>query len=288
MQKESKWKSSDEISVLFLDDDQEKIELFEMAISQWQKYINLKITLYYSKRELSSRKNVIRVSFNEKEGRNYSAIGTGFNDGFFVKKRLNIAEVKENKIKFYQTSLHEFGHALGLLHEHQHPNAYDGVSDDQLKKICSMMYFIDVNDEHELGRCLYNIAPLEHNKKKYSISEYDVYSVMHYENAARKSEFPEPKHAMGLSLEDKTFIANEYPKEQPLDNEEIELMHNQDREEDLRWILETYQSENCKLERVDDKLYLTKVSYEKSKTVRIPSFSHLDSWFDACKRATSN
>lgn len=287
IQKESKWKSSDEISVLFLDDDQEKIELFKMAISQWQKYINLKISLYFSKRELSSRKNIIRVSFNEKEGRNYSAIGTDFNDGFFAKKRLNIAVVKESRIKFYQTSLHEFGHALGLLHEHQHPNAYDGVSDDQLKKICSMMYFIDVTDEHELGRCLYNIAPLENNEKKYSISDYDVYSVMHYENAARKSEFPVQKHAMGLSLEDKVFIANQYPKAQPLDLEEIKIMHKLDREDDLNWILESYQSEHCKLEKVDDDLYLTKITLESSKTIKLPSVSHLDSWFDACNRAAS-
>ncbi len=110
--------------------------------------------------------------------------------------------------EFSRTTIHEFGHALGLVHEHQHPTnnipwnrpaVYD-------------YYYRTQNPPWTPGQVDFNIFA-RYSAGETSFSQYDPSSIMHY--AIPSALLLDPSRAVGwntvLSLTDKDFISRAYP-----------------------------------------------------------------------------
>lgn len=71
-------------------------------------------------RIISGKTGEIRISDNETQKGNWSYIGTEAKKVPLDEPTLHVDRTDDEQ-DFRQTVLHEFGHALGLKHEHQHP-----------------------------------------------------------------------------------------------------------------------------------------------------------------------
>jgi hypothetical protein len=108
--------------------------------------------------------------------------------------------------------LHEFGHALGMMHEHQSPQAQcDGeINWDEAYKMGSKMGWNREQVHAQMGQLLH--------AAEFNISAVDRKSIMHYSlppdmfKRGRSSPCWVPDND-DLSDQDRRFIASIYPKE---------------------------------------------------------------------------
>ncbi len=115
--KASLWGKQDSISISFLDGDKKLKTRVEEAARQWVGPTMANLELVFQKKTDS----LIRISF---KGRgSWSAVGTTCKDVDKKKPTMNFgwltATTEDDELE--RVVLHEFGHALGLIHEHQHP-----------------------------------------------------------------------------------------------------------------------------------------------------------------------
>ena len=87
-------------------------------IKQWENYSNITF------RKVDDQNATIRITFDPNDG-SYSALGTDAKlpdfDGWNTMNLGWVLEGAENADENRGTILHEFGHVLGLNHEHQSP-----------------------------------------------------------------------------------------------------------------------------------------------------------------------
>lgn len=111
------WRLGEIVTIGFLDGDPTLHERIFKIASEWTRYAN--ITLAIEPREVLAK---IRVSV--KSGGSWSYIGTDSLRARYGKPTMQLGWVAQKGITdddFNQVVLHEFGHSLGLLHEHQNP-----------------------------------------------------------------------------------------------------------------------------------------------------------------------
>jgi hypothetical protein len=104
------WKVGEEISVSFMGGTKSQINFVKEVVGELLQYANITF-----KWETLRRNSDIRVSFN-RGGGSWSYVGT---DALFIAKNkptMNLGWLDRAVV------LHEFGHALSLLHEHSNPN----------------------------------------------------------------------------------------------------------------------------------------------------------------------
>lgn len=114
------WHNGATLKVRFRDGDEETRRRVAEIAKQWTQYANLDFE-FHSADELPEDQADIRLSFM---GEGYwSAIGTGCSNRRFAPLySLSLYHLwEEPPDEFRKHVLHEFGHALGLLHEHQSP-----------------------------------------------------------------------------------------------------------------------------------------------------------------------
>ncbi|MBK8504318.1 MAG: hypothetical protein IPL46_20185 [Saprospiraceae bacterium] len=176
---------------------QNKVKYFA---SQWSQYAN--ITFQF----VDSEPSDIRISFNSKDG-SWSYIGA--TNAYIASDRatMNFGWFSDqtSDTEFRRTTLHEFGHAVGLSHEHQHPEASINWNREAV-----YTYYQNTQDwsRGEVDRNIF---------QKYSISstnysDYDPQSVMHYyipKSLVIGSWAPTSN--TNLSAIDKQFIGKIYP-----------------------------------------------------------------------------
>ena len=131
--------------------------------------------------------------------------------------------------------LHEFGHALGLVHEHQHPERNFEYDLEAILKYCEdQMWSESECYKHKIDKF---------ESLAYDYFTYDPRSIMHYQmhdNYIKSSEDPEIfKYVRGLSLLDKIAISQIYPGRISLSD--IYLKHSQH----LQYVMETNEFEAC-------------------------------------------
>lgn len=187
------WKAGSTIRIRFLDGDAATHKQVKAIASEWTKYANLQFKF------VASGHAEIRISFDKNDGA-WSYLGT---DALVIPQNIQTMNLGfVNK----QTVLNQFGHALGLINEHQNPKA--NIHWNRALIIREMSG--PPNN--------WTTAEIEHNVfEKASADKYPDYREFDPESIMAKS-FP-PSWTGGvkigggedLSESDKAFIAKLYP-----------------------------------------------------------------------------
>ncbi|GEM_PF-6274655 len=286
----NKWESGQTLNILFMNGDIEEKKLFKRAVGLWSKYVNLDFQFHSLSNEEDSiasefKINTIRVKFNKEEG-NFSPLGNNFNLGRFDKvSYLNIKEDANQKIKFISKSAHELGHALGLMHEHQHPDLKYYSSEEEMINICKYLFMLNINKPEELKKCKVNLTGITHAEAvEYGmqLASFDPHSIMLYSDISNTNK---GLNDMSISLGDKFFISSEYPFEEALTLKEVKRMHSDDIMDERQWILAQYQKDECVMIEENDNLFLTKQTDARLIKIKILAMSSIDAYFSACTRS---
>src|SRR5262249_49143169 len=118
------WPNGATINVHFTDGSMEARKAVAEIAVEWTKYANLKMEFFFDENAPPPVTHV-RVRFND-PGCN-SALGTSSQfmiDSGDASMRLCYIDSRVGDEWFKRVVLHEFGHAIGMEHEHQSPNAH--------------------------------------------------------------------------------------------------------------------------------------------------------------------
>lgn len=119
LQKNAKWKAGDAITVKFLEGDAKLKERVRNVAKQWTApgLANLKLVFDDDAKDAD-----IRISFRQGDG-SWSTVGTTCRQVPSGEATMNFGWIDANSSEedLRSVVLHEFGHALGLIHEHQSP-----------------------------------------------------------------------------------------------------------------------------------------------------------------------
>ncbi len=197
-----KWKDGRKLGVYFMDGSAiQKKKVVEYAI-QWSKYANIKLDFAASKAN-----SQIRISFKADDG-SWSYIGT---DNLAIPKSeptMNFGWLKDDTEaeEYERVVVHEFGHALGAIHEHQNPKG--GI---EWNKPAVYAYFSGPPNNWSKEEIDSNVIS-KYSVDQLNASKYDPDSIMLYQFDGSLIKGGKPTKAnKKLSSGDKRFIRQQYP-----------------------------------------------------------------------------
>jgi serralysin len=197
------WTPGESISVGFLPGETiSVINKIKTFAKEWEKYANIKFVFI---NDVSQAK--IKVGF-KKDGTSWSWIGRDVLVNLFEGKTMNLGWVNDNlpESEFRRVVLHEFGHTLGFIHEHQSPAA--GIPWDTAKVYSYFGGSPNYWNHEKVDQNVLN----KYSATRSNSSTYDKFSIMHYSYPAYlttdSSTFPENTD---LSAVDKVFASKVYP-----------------------------------------------------------------------------
>jgi hypothetical protein len=199
------WSNGRVLGVRFLDGSKiQRKKTIEHA-EKWSHYANVRFNF------AAGAKAEIRVSFRA-DGDSWSAIGTDCQSTPDFPKgtaTMNFGWLRDDSddVEWNRVVVHEFGHALGAIHEHQNPKA--GI---KWKLAAVYKYFAGPPNHWSKDDTYYNVV------QKYSVDQlnatnFDPASIMLYSfpGALVVGGKGTPENT-DLSAGDKAFIAKQYPK----------------------------------------------------------------------------
>jgi hypothetical protein len=244
-----KWRPAQRLKVAFLDGDPEVHRKIAEAAAEWTEYGNIKLDFGYRKARGAYRawstsdagayKADIRVSFHLPGY--WSLVGTDSIDQLIVgpgEPSLNLSGFTQSLPNDWAaTTLHEFGHALGFHHEHQHPVGgceldfrWDDDPGYKPTRDAYGQFIVDASGKRPglytvLGgppnrwpkaKVDFNLRQLT-NSHAYEIGPFDPDSIMKYYFGAWMFKTGEKSHCFSqrndtLSEMDKRGIALAYPR----------------------------------------------------------------------------
>ncbi|MCW7481216.1 M12 family metallopeptidase [Leptospira kanakyensis] len=163
--KGTRWKNGQTIRILFLGGTNAERQMVRSTAIEWTRYANLTFEFFDSVKELRGQKSNIRIDFVRGAGAN-SAIGKEAEYYKQNERTMNLEWVDE------ATILHEFGHALGLDHEHQNPT-------NQVRWNRNAI-FADLSQQGWTIEMVDDFIIKPHDRNRVNFSQYDPQSIMVY------------------------------------------------------------------------------------------------------------
>jgi hypothetical protein len=182
----------------------------------WERYTGIKFEYSTTKPSLFNFNKYYTITFkgNKNESHQGALNGT-----------MHLGQLSDDIVFRKKTILHEFGHMLGLAHEHQRQDRAAVLNDPKVVDSCAK------SQKQARSWCRENLFEL--NKDPVFVqSDYDSHSIMHYEYnnfidnhlKTKYQLFDEPSNS--LSLTDKVYIAMLYNPD--LSSTTLDNMHKQD------------------------------------------------------------
>lgn len=196
------WPNGTVLSVAFLEGDpivQSKVQLFAKL---WEPHANVRFDFGPHARA------DIRIAFDTSDG-SWSFIGTDSKEVGATKPTMNYGWLTPttDDQEYERVVVHEFGHALGAIHEHQNPNA--NIPWDR-EKVYEYYSRTQGWTREDVDRNIFQ----KYSTTQVNASEFDPRSIMLY---AVPNELTVGDFEIGwnttLSPRDKEFIARHYPRQ---------------------------------------------------------------------------
>lgn len=203
------WVNGSVLKIMFLNGSAEEKRLTKKYALEWTQYANLDFE-FYDKGEIT--KPDVRIKFQADENSSY--LGRSKYPGY-----IKFRPFQESYRVIRSIVLHEFGHLLGLSHEHQRSDSYVNFSKKNFDALCNLFFSdrksrcktqlktdIDINKDVKLN-----------SEGKALRTQFDVNSIMHYDLPERLNGEVVDWNAVNykkldkLSISDKTFISYLYP-----------------------------------------------------------------------------
>jgi hypothetical protein len=201
------WENNHTLIVTYLDGTPDYKAEVERFSQEWAKYANINFAFYSNIDDLPYSKNAdVVISFNDQGNNSF----IGKDSRSLAKKgkktmNLSIFKKEENINERRFIVLHEFGHALGLAHEHLRTDRNFYLDENKAYEYCEKIFHFGKE------MCLHNMINTI-SGSKYYLSTYDPQSIMHY---SLHPGFFDNKFSLrnnkSLSLLDKIEIAKIYP-----------------------------------------------------------------------------
>lgn len=196
------WENGRTLRVKFLDGLPSVQERVRDIAAEWEDVVNLRLQF------VTSGSAEIRISFAE-QGFSWSTVGTDALTVPRTQPTMNYGwlEPSTEEVEYQRVVRHEFGHALGMIHEHQNPAAAGKIPWDKPKVYA--YYARQGWSREDVDANVFDVYDADLT----NFSEYDPTSIMQY---AIPDELTIGDYEVGwnteLSPTDISFMRSQYPR----------------------------------------------------------------------------
>jgi len=199
------WENGRTLKVRFLDGNAAVQAKVQAIAKEWETLANLKLEF------VASGTAQIRISFAE-QGFSWSTVGTDALTVGTSRATMNYGWLEpDTELREYQRVVrHEFGHALGMIHEHQNPAAQGQIPWDKPKVYA---YYAQQGwDQEDVDFNIFQV----YSEESTNHTSFDPTSIMEY---AIPDSLTIGSYAVGWNTEfsplDIEFMKRQYPKAAP-------------------------------------------------------------------------